>query len=143
LFELLVVLLIMSVGLGLFLGFNYRQQAAVEFKAQGHALVQLMRAARSTAIVRGKSNVCTYDPQDKAVHTSLGQRKHTLAPEVELSVNDSRLEEKAEIAVFYPDGAAEAAQIVLHSSKGDQSLAIRIDPLFGDIQMPDDQSKNI
>ena len=137
LFELLVVLLIMSVGLGLFLGFNYRQQAAVAFKAQGHALVQLMRAAKSTAIVRGETNACIYDPKDNAVHTHIEKRKHTLASMLELHINGSRVQETTELAIFYPDGAAEAEKIVLHSSETDQVLVIRIHPLFGDIELAD------
>ena len=137
LFELLVVLIIMSVTLGLFLGFNFRQQAAVELRGQGHAIVQLMRAAQSMAIVRGVPNKCLYDPEDKTVRTTLGGRRHTLPSPVELRIGDLRIEERVELAVFYPDGAAETENISLHSMERDQSVSIQIDPLFGDIQLAD------
>ncbi len=135
LFELLVVLLIMSVSLGLFLGFNFRQQESIQLQGQGHAVAQLMRAAKSTAIVRGESNACFYDPKTATVSTSLDQRKHTLAAKIELRINDTPVEEKVELAVFYPDGAAETENMTLQSSESGQTVAIHIDPLFGDIQL--------
>ncbi|MFO7803234.1 MAG: type II secretion system protein [Desulfovermiculus sp.] len=140
LFELLVVLLIMSVSLGLFLGFNFRQQESIELQGQGHAIVQVMRAAKSTAIVRGESNVCLYDPKIKTVHSQLDKRRHTLSAKLELHINDDRVEEEAELAVFYPDGAAEAEKIVLRSTESGQTIAIQIDPLFGDIQLAEQQT---
>lgn len=140
LFELLVVLLIMSVSLGLFLGFNFRQQEAIELQGQGHAIAQVMRAAKSTAIVRGESNACLYDPKIKTVHSQLNKRRHTLPSRLELHINDTRVDDEAELAVFYPDGAAETEKIVLHSTESDQTIAIQIDPLFGDIQLAEDQA---
>ncbi len=135
LFELLVVVLIMSVSLGLFLGFNYRQQASVQLKAQGHALVQLMRAARSTAIVRGQSNRCLYDPQTRTVRTSIKGQVHALPSSVELLLKDAGPEEKVELAVFYPDGSAETEEISLRSTEGDQHVGVQVDPLFGEIRL--------
>ncbi len=140
LFELLVVLLIMSVSLGLFLGFNFRQQESIELHGQGHAVVQLMRAAKSTAIVRGESNACLYDPQIKTVYSRLENRRHTFPSKLELHINGARVEEETELAVFYPDGAAETEKIVLHSTESDQTIAIQIDPLFGDIQLAEQQA---
>jgi prepilin-type N-terminal cleavage/methylation domain-containing protein len=135
LFELLVVLLIMSVSLGLFLGFNFRQQESIQLQGQGHAVAQLMRAAKSTAIVRGESNACFYDPKTATVSTSLDQREHTLSATIELRINDTSVEEKVELAVFYPDGAAETENITLRSAESGQTVTIHIDPLFGDIQL--------
>lgn len=137
LFELLVVVLIISLSLGLFLGFNYRQQESIQLQAQAHAVGQLLRAAKSTAIVQGESNACLYDPQENTLRTSLKERSKRLSENTFLLVNDRRVDQETQIAVFYAHGAAVAEKIAVTSKDGEQTVIIRIDPLFGDISFAD------
>ncbi len=137
LFELLVVILIMSVSLGLFLGFNYRQQESIELKAQGHAVVQLMRAAKSTAIVQGHDNRCVYHPQENSIRTSLDQRQETLASNVLVKIQDLPVDKKTELAVFYADGSAWAETISLQTKDNAHAVSIEVEPLFGEIRLVD------
>jgi len=132
-----VVLLILSVSLGLFLGFNYQQQARVELKAQGHAVIQFMRAAKSTAIIRGEVNTCLYNPQSNTMRTTLKGRVQKLSSQIELRIGDSEVDDESELAVFYPDGAAETEDISLTLLDSEETIIIHIDPLFGDIELVD------
>ena len=137
LFELLVVILIISVSLGLFLGFNYRQQESTQLRAQAYAVGQLMQAAKSTAIVQGETNTCLYDPEKNTIRTTFKGRSQRLPEDIFLLVNDHRVDEETKIAVFYAQGSAVAEKVAVTSKDEEHTVMIRIDPLFGDIRFVD------
>ena len=137
LFELLVVILIISVSLGLFLGFNYRQQESTQLRAQAYAVGQLMQAAKSTAIVQGETNTCLYDPEKNTIRTTLKERSQRLPEDIFLLVNDRRVEKETKIAVFYAQGSAVAEKVAVTSQGRKHTVIIQVDPLYGKIHYSD------
>lgn len=133
LLELLVVILIMSISMGLFLGLNYGQKESVQLKAAGRELAQLFRTAKSYALVEGKKNKCLYSVKENIVKDELRGKKVSLSKKIVISSVSLNNNEPITLVTFYPDGSAQGEEITLKS--GSKTINLKIDPLLGQVQI--------
>lgn len=137
LLELLVVLLIMSISMGLFLGFNYSQRESIQLKATAKELSQFLRTAKSYSLVEGKKNKCLYLPNKNIVIEELHQRRISVPPSISIAHAGQEGKEQVLLATFFPDGSAVAESIQLQSSE--EKIKVQIDPLLGDITISESE----
>ncbi len=133
LLELLVVILIMSISMGLFLGLNYGQKESVQLKAAGRELAQLFKTAKSYALLQGKKNKCLYLSEENIIKDELRGKKVSLSEKIVISSVNTSNDEPIALATFYPDGSAQAEKITLKS--GSKTINIKIDPLLGQVKI--------
>ena len=134
LIELVAVIFLMTLGLSLVLGVNYRQRESFKLRSGGRQTFAFLNACRDLAVLSGRENVCGYAPATGRLFEAT--RNKTLAlPEGVRVLRpeglDPTLEENAAfpLAVFYADGSAESGTVWL--SAGDKALPIELDPVLG------------
>lgn len=135
LLELLVVMLIMSIALGLFLGYNFAQRDTAQLRSAANEAVQFLRMAQGFALLEGTDNECLYLSEGHLLRESLRGRELTLPEVVRLVPGDqvSRNEDVLSMAMFYSDGSARADVITL--TVDDWKMVLTVDPILGDTSM--------
>ncbi len=130
LMELLIVALIMTMSMGVFLGYNFRQRDAVQLRSAAREVHQWMRASRSHALLEGAENMGKYHVQEHVLRSNL--RDHTLSlPEaVEVKLVDGEARDSVPVLLFYADGSAERSSVVLRIE--DREITILVDPVLGE-----------
>lgn len=130
LLELLVATLIMTLSLGLFLGYNFRQRDMVQLRAAAQDVLQWMRASRGHALLEGQDNLGVYHVHEHRFFSALRDRSLVLpeAVQVDLAVEESR--DAVPVFLFYADGSAQRSQVVLRIE--DRVVKIMIDPVLGE-----------
>lgn len=137
LLEVMVVLIIMSLGMGLYLGINYRQQESLEVRAFAFELGRFMGAAGSSAVVNGTDNACVYVRADREVVENLKGRSITVPDGARIVLPEDPGAEESVLAFFYADGSMGAADFFLES---DELIFVpRSDPLLGKIKFVQEQ----
>lgn len=151
--ELIVVVAIMGMGLSLFLGLNYRQREAFQWRTNLRELHVFLKVARSYAVLERRTNECRYNPKAKRFKEKLRRKEMLLtAPaELELSVAQEDLLAAAErdlavaeaddskpvpefvVVTFYADGGASGGPLEIKSGRRKARLAI--DSLTGAIKL--------
>jgi prepilin-type N-terminal cleavage/methylation domain-containing protein len=134
LLELLVVMLIMSVTMGLFLGYNHGQQGTVQMRAAANESRQFLRLAQGYALLEGRDNTCLYQTQGHVLTETLRGRELQLPEKVRLTVGDeaSLSDANATVTVFYADGSSQGGEFSL-AAEG-QEVRLRIDPVLGEAE---------
>lgn len=139
LIEMIVVVVLLSISMGVFLGYNYNQRSTFRLKSGARQASALFLTAREFAIVDGVENPCVYDPKSRRLGESLRDKSFTLPEEVRIRPPEeaSQPEEPFVVAVYYPDGTADLAVVDLYVE--DKVMRISIDPVLGDtaITRPD------
>ena len=142
LLELLVVMLIMSIALGLFLGYNYSQRDTAMLRSAVNETRQFLRMAQGFAILEGRDNECLYLSEGHVLRESLRGRELALPDVVRLDVEDDqrpRNEEHALVALFYGDGSALGNTVKLSAANLD--MLITIDPILGETRVDERMRK--
>lgn len=130
LMELLVVALIMTMSLGLFLGYNFRQRDMVLLRSAGRDVHQWMRASRSHALVEGRENIGEYHVQEHLLRSALRGRSLALPEAVKVGLAEGESRDVVPVFFFYPDGSAERSQVVLRIQG--REIKISVDPVLGE-----------
>ncbi|RQD75590.1 prepilin-type N-terminal cleavage/methylation domain-containing protein, partial [Desulfonatronospira sp. MSAO_Bac3] len=105
LLEVMVVLIIMLLGMGLYLGINYRQQESLEVRAFASELGRFMGAAGSSAVVNATDNACVYVKADREVVENLKGRSITVPDGARIVLPEDPGAEEFVLAFFYADGS--------------------------------------
>ncbi len=132
LLEMLVVLLIITVATGLFLGMNFRHKDSVAARSFASELSQFMRTARSYAILEGRENLCEYHPLESKVVERLKGRYLRLPDNVELVFEDKEKDQKHIFASFFEDGSLIVDSFAVRA--GEHVLLPQTDPLLGKVR---------
>lgn len=134
LLELLVVMLIISVSMGVFLGYNYRHRDAAILRSTSGELQQFLRVCRGYAILEGRDNSCIYLQEEHRIREVLRGREMVLPEIVSVSLGDGDpLDAETTLAVFYGDGSALTKGIELQASA--QKVLLTIDPILGEVNL--------
>jgi len=138
---MIVVLVLLGVTMGLFLGFNFRQMESLRLRAAGRDMYQFLRGARSAAMIEDMPNVCLYYPQNATLGEGLRRRQMALPPGVRILLEEEPEDDTAPLALttFYPDGTAVMNTIVLGVKE--RRLAVTVRPILGQVIIeahPDD-----
>lgn len=142
LLELLVVMLIMSIALGVFLGYNHSQRETVKLRSAVNETRQFLRMAQGFAILEGRDNECLYVSEGHALQESLRGRKLALPDVVRLNVEDdppARNDDHLLVTLFYGDGSALGATVKL--SAANLEMLITVDPILGDTSVDERMSE--
>ncbi len=131
--ELLVVVLIMSLSLGLYLGYNFRQRDAILIRATAREVQQWMRASRSHALLEGKVNVGAYHVRDHLLAADLRRSTVHLSRALEVVLAEGESRDVVPVACFYADGSAEPSRLVLRLE--DHEAAVLVDPVLGEVSL--------
>ena len=132
LLELLAVLLIISVSTGLFLGMNFRQKESVQARSFASEMSQLMRTARSHAIMDGQLNLCEYQGKSGRVVEQLRGRSLAVPDKVKLYFADLESDESMVFASFFSDGSLIIENFELRA--GDIRMLPEADPFTGRVR---------
>lgn len=148
--EILVVVAIMSLGIGVFLGVNFNQRQALLWRTKLREFQVGLRAARSQAILHRGQNDLVYYPEAKICRQTLSERRVELGEAISFELNAAQ-QEKLEAArqaadadqevslvlfSFYPDGGAAGAPLILRS--GRRRARLLVDPLTGSVSLEED-----
>lgn len=131
LLELLVVLILMSLATGLFLGINFRQKESLQARAFATELSQFLRTARSQAMVQGRKNTCRLGKGGAEVQDSLRGKSLAVPGGVRIKLQNPQ-GDKPLLATFYPDGSLVLEELRLVSEQ--QSLRPKADLLLGKVE---------
>ncbi len=131
LLELVVVLLIISISAGLFLGINFRQKESIELRSFASELSQFMRTARSHALLEGRDNLCRYHPDKGEVVQTLKGKSLSLPAGVELVFADDRGSDRV-FAEFFADGSMVVDEFILRA--GEHRMVPKADPFLGRVK---------
>lgn|GEM_PF-1156628 len=132
LLELLVVLLIISISMSLFFGMNFRQKDAVIGRSFASELSQLMRTARSHALLAGQQNTCEYCPENRMIMEQLKGRFLKVPDAVHLIYEGNVLEKDFVFAAFFPDGSLVVETFAIRA--GELMLFPETDPFLGRVR---------
>ncbi len=140
LLELLVVMLIISVSLGIFLGYNYTQRDTVMLRSTVSEARQFLRMAQGFALLEGRDNACVYQPQEHLLRETLRGRELILPEIVRVSTDDLQPLGDANLLVttFFADGSALGGRLKL--AVADREMVIRVDPILGETHLEADGS---
>ncbi len=140
LLELLVVMLIISVALGIFLGYNYAQRDTVMLRSAVSETRQFLRLAQGYALLEGRNNECVFLPLEHLLRETLRGRELTLPENVRLSANDLEPldDEHLRVTVFFADGSSLGGRLMLAAAE--REMVIRIDPVLGETHLEEDGS---
>lgn len=129
LFEMLVVILLISLAVGL-LGLGARQavQAANERRVVGQ-MVDALRTTRAGAIVSGRAARTEFDLQ-RLTFQAPGRAPHAWPPSLQVSLHTA--EQLASAVEFYPDGSSTGGNLLL--ANGSRRWRIDIGWLTGSVQ---------
>ena len=129
LFEMLVVILLISLAIGL-LGLGARQavQAANERRVVGQ-MVDALRTTRAGAIVSGRAARTEFDLQ-RLTFQAPGRAPHAWPPSLQVSLHTA--EQVASAVEFYPDGSSTGGNLLL--ANGSRRWRIDIGWLTGSVQ---------
>lgn len=129
LFEMLVVILLISLAVGL-LGLGARQavQAANERRVVGQ-MVDALRTTRAGAIVSGRAARTEFDLQ-RLTFQAPGRAPHAWPPSLQVTLHSA--EQVASAVEFYPDGSSTGGNLLL--ANGSRRWRIDIGWLTGSVQ---------
>lgn len=129
LFEMLVVILLISLAVGV-LGLGARQavQAANERRVVGQ-MVDALRTTRAGAIVSGRAARTEFDLQ-RLTFQAPGRAPHAWPPSLQVTLHTA--EQLASAVEFYPDGSSTGGNLLL--ANGSRRWRIDIGWLTGSVQ---------
>lgn len=129
LFEMLVVILLISLAVGV-LGLGARQavQAANERRVVGQ-MVDALRTTRAGAIVSGRAARTEFDLQ-RLTFQAPGRAPHAWPPSLQVTLHTA--EQVASAVEFYPDGSSTGGNLLL--ANGSRRWRIDIGWLTGSVQ---------
>ena len=129
LFEMLVVILLISLAVGV-LGLGARQavQAANERRVDGQ-MVDALRTTRAGAIVSGRAARTEFDLQ-RLTFQAPGRAPHAWPPSLQVTLHSA--EQVASAVEFYPDGSSTGGNLLL--ANGSRRWRIDIGWLTGSVQ---------
>jgi general secretion pathway protein H len=129
LFEMLVVILLISLAVGV-LGLGARQavQAANERRVVGQ-MVDALRTTRAGAIVSGRAARTEFDLQ-RLTFQAPGRAPHAWPPSLQVTLHSA--EQVASAVEFYPDGSSTGGNLLL--ANGSRRWRIDIGWLTGSVQ---------
>lgn len=129
LFEMLVVILLISLAVGV-LGLGARQavQAANERRVVGQ-MVDALRTTRAGAILSGRAARTEFDLQ-RLTFQAPGRAPHAWPPSLQVSLHTA--EQLASAVEFYPDGSSTGGNLLL--ANGSRRWRIDIGWLTGSVQ---------
>ena len=129
LFEMLLVILLISLAVGL-LGLGARQavQAANERRVVGQ-MVDALRTTRAGAIVSGRAARTEFDLQ-RLTFQAPGRAPHAWPPSLQVTLHSA--EQVASAVEFYPDGSSTGGNLLL--ANGSRRWRIDIGWLTGSVQ---------
>ncbi len=139
LLELLVVMVIMSVGLGVFLGYNYTQRDTVRLRSAAGETTQFLRLAQGFALLESRDNACVYDTRAHVLREKLRGRELALPEVVTVSLDGAsgrgggQAGEELLVTLFYADGSSQGGDI-LFAAAGTE-VRVRIDPVLGEARV--------
>lgn len=128
--ELLVAALIMTISMGLFLGYNFRQRDMIQLRSTARDVHQWIRAARSHALLEGQDNIGVYHVQEHRLRSALRDRHLDLPEAVKVELVEGESRDIVPVIYFYADGSAERSQVVLRNE--DRSIRVMVDPVLGE-----------
>ena len=151
--ELIVVVAIMTMGMSLFLGINYRQRETLRWRSNLRELHVFLKVARSYAVLERRFNECRYNLEQRSFVEGLRGKRVELAVGVECVLSDEQQAlvdagaggktttddavavEKPEIVIvtFYADGGASGGPLELRG--GSKGAFLEIDPLTGEVKV--------
>ena len=149
--ELIVVVAIMTMGMSLFLGINYRQRETFHWRSNLRELHVFLKVARSYAVLERRTNECRYNLEQRSFDESLRGKRVELAAGVEFVLSDEQQaqvearegdgvaadgeELKPEIVMvtFYADGGASGGPLEIRG--GRRGATLEIDPLTGEVKV--------
>lgn len=132
LLEMLVVLLIISVSMGLFFGMNFRQKESMIIRSFSSELSMFLSAARSSALLTGRENVCFYNPGSGLVFDELKGVSLAVPEKVDLVFSEFEPDKQMVLAIFYADGALVLEDFFIRSSE--HEFFPEIDPFMGRVR---------
>ncbi|WP_321863818.1 GspH/FimT family pseudopilin [Pseudomonas paraveronii] len=129
LFEMLVVILLISLAVGV-LGLGARQavQAANERRVVGQ-MVDALRTTRAGAILSGRAARTEFDLQ-RLTFQAPGRAPHAWPPSLQVTLHTA--EQLASAVEFYPDGSSTGGNLLL--ANGSRRWRIDIGWLTGSVQ---------
>lgn len=134
LMEILVVVLLLSISLGVFMGFNFSQRDSYKLKSAARQVYGFFRASRAFAVIDSKDNVVSYSPGSLVLKEELRDKSLKLPEGVRVRISDDPEEgeenETVALARFYADGSAQAVRVRLMVKE--KSMLVRIDPVLGE-----------
>ncbi len=151
--ELIVVVAIMTMGMSLFLGINYRQREAFRWRGNLRELHVFLKVARSYAVLERRTNECRYNLEQRSFDESLRGRRVELAAGVEFVLSDEQqaliealendgaaaeVETEASspevvMVTFYADGGASGGHLEVRG--GRKGALLEVDPLTGEVKV--------
>ena len=136
LIEILVVLLILGVTLGAFLGRGSMKSRGLETRGAASAIAQSLRAARAQAIATDHDVAVVFDPARHLFATDASPVQ-TLAPGLTLAVLPPALPGPgaSRIIRFAADGSATGGEVVLGT--GQRRIGISVEWLTGKVTVAD------
>ncbi len=139
LLELLVVMVIMSVSMGVFLGYNYNQRDSVRLRSAAGETTQFLRLAQGFALLESRDNACVYDTRSHVLREKLRGRELALPEVVTVSLDGvagrggGQAGEELPVTLFYADGSSQGGDI-LFTAAGVE-VRVRIDPVLGEARV--------
>lgn len=129
LLEMLVVIVLMSIGIGL-VGFGLSRglQSASERQVVGQ-MVQALRTTRSAAIISGQTREVKFDLRQRTFHAP-GQRIERWPANLGVQLNTAADLDSA--FAFHPDGSSSGGNLVLFS--GERNWRIDVGWLTGSVK---------
>ncbi len=136
LIEILVVLAILGVTLGVFIGRGSMKSHGLETRGAAQAIAQSLRAARAQAIATDHDVNVVFDPV-RHVFAADATPAQTLAPGLPFAVLPPALPGPgaARIIRFAPDGSATGGEVLL--GDGHRRIAISVEWLTGKVSVAD------
>ena len=149
--ELIVVVAIMTMGMSLFLGINYRQRETLRWRSNLRELHVFLKVARSYAVLERRTNECRYNLEQRSFEEGLRGKRVELAVGVECVLSEEqqvlveaqesdgsvaeaeKLTPEIVMVTFYADGGASGGPLELHG--GRKGAFLEIDPLTGEVKV--------
>ena len=132
LIEMLVVLAIVAIAYVIAVPSVRGSARGLETRAFAHDLVSHLRAARASAISRGRSVGVSIDVAHRQYTTETDGRVTKLPDDLVLTVTSARQmsrEQGVARLLFFPDGSSSGGRIELQ--RGSQRLAVAVEWLIG------------
>ena len=135
LMEILVVVLLLSISLGVFVGFNFSQRDSYKLKSAARQVYSFLRASRAFAVIDSKDNTVHYAPGAKVLSEELRGKSLSLPKGVKVDIEDTGEEDDSEnsnipLARFYADGSAQSVRIGIAIK--DRKMTVKVDPVLGE-----------
>jgi general secretion pathway protein H len=137
LLELLVVLVIVSIGTAILLNTPFSAASAGDLKAAARSLASGLRQAQTMAITTRKDALMTVDVEAREFHVNdLEPRRVSGKVDLKLYTAESEVTSERQGAIrFYPDGSSTGGRITV--SSGERKYLVDVDWITGRVSIND------